>query len=240
MTAPRINPPRQRWSPRDVAWLRLLYPDHTAAFCAQVLGRGVGQVYQKAGALGLTKSPAFWASDPSARVRQGHQDPRMVASRFQPGATPWNKGKPGTTGLHPNSRATQFKPGRRPQEARNYLPIGSLRITKDGYLERKTTDDPALVPARRWTAVHRLVWQAAHGPVPRGHIVVFRPGAKTAVLGDVTLDRLECISRAENARRNHPRSTSPELGKLVQLKGAITRQVNRINREAREHAAQPA
>lgn len=234
MTAPRINPPRQRWSPRDAAWLRLLYPEHTAAFCAQALGRGVGQVYQKARAMGLTKSPAFLASDLSGRVHRGHADPRMVASRFQPGAAPWNKGKPGTTGLHPNSRATQFKPGRRPQEARNYLPIGSLRITKDGYLERKLTDDPALAPARRWTPVHRLVWEAAHGPVPRGFIVVFRPGAKTTVLADVTLDRLECISRAEHARRNHPRSRSPELGALVQLKGAITRQVNRINREARE------
>lgn len=232
MTASRTDRPgRRRWSPRDERWLRELYPDQTAAFCAQVLGRSVGQVYQKANAMGLAKSPAFWASDLSGRVRRGHEDPRMVASRFQPGVAPWNKGKPGSAGLHPNSRATQFRPGRRPEEARNYLPIGSLRITKDG-LERKLTDDPALAPARRWTPVHRLVWEAAHGPVPRGHIVVFRPGAKTTVLADVTLDRLECISRAEHARRNHPRSKSPELAELVQLRGQITRQVNRINREA--------
>ncbi|KYZ79032.1 hypothetical protein PTBPS01_03975 [Burkholderia pseudomallei] len=56
----------------------------------------------------------------------------------------------------------------------------------------------------------------------------------TNKLEEITLDRVECISMAENARRNHPRSKSPELAKLVQLKGAITRQVNRIAREAKE------
>jgi hypothetical protein len=74
-------------------------------------------------------------------------------------------------------------------------------------------------------------------PDPAGHIVCFQAGArKTTVLEEVTADRLECITRAENARRNHPRNRSPELAKLVQLKGAITRQVNRIAREAQEQA----
>ncbi len=225
---------RAPWSPRDERWLRELYPEHTAAFCAQVLGRSVKQVYQKAAALRLGKSPEFWAGDLSGRVRRGRQDPRMAATQFKPGLTPWNKGKPGTTGLHPNTRATQFKPGRKPEETRNYRPLGSLRITKDGYLERKLTDDPSLHPARRWTAVHRLVWEAVLGPVPRGHIVIFKPGTKTVVEAEITIDRLECISRAEHARRNHPRSKSPELVKLVQLKGQITRQVNRITREAEQ------
>lgn len=222
------------WSPRDERWLRELYPEHTAAFCAQVLGCGVRRVYQKARAMGLAKSPAFLASDLSRRIQRGRRDPRMAATQFKQGLTPWNKGVPGSAGLHPNSRATQFKPGRKPQEARNYLPFGSVRITKDGYLERKLTDDPGLYPARRWTAVHRLVWEAVHGPVPRGCIVVFRPGMKSIIEAEITVDRLECISRAEHARRNHPRSKSPELAKLVQLKGAITRQVNRINREAEQ------
>jgi hypothetical protein len=36
---------------------------------------------------------------------------------------------------------------------------------------------------------------------------------------------------AENAQRNHPRSRNPEVRSLYQLKGAITRQVNRIAKE---------
>jgi hypothetical protein len=93
-----------------------------------------------------------------------------------------------------------------------------------------------MYPARRWTPVARLVWKEANGPIPEGHIVVFKPGQRTAQLELITVDRLECIDRAEHARRNHPRSKSPELARLVQLKGAITRQVNRIAREAEQRA----
>ncbi|MNT70582.1 hypothetical protein D3C72_2089870 [compost metagenome] len=99
---------------------------------------------------------------------------------------------------------------------------------------RKVTDDPNLVPARRWEAVHRLVWEAAHGPIPPGHAVAFLPGRRTTDAALITLDALELVTRGDLARRNHPRTRSPELAKLVQLKSAITRQVNRIAREAKE------
>jgi HNH endonuclease len=82
--------------------------------------------------------------------------------------------------------------------------------------------------------VHRLVWEAANGPIPSGYVVCFLPGRKTADLELITIDAIELISRAELARRNHPRSKDPELAQLVQLKGAITRQVNRIARETKE------
>lgn len=221
---------KRPWLPAEIETLRELYPNHTAKFVANVLRRTTSQVYSKAFALELEKSDAFWESDASGRARQGKQDPRMQATQFKKGLTPWNKGKKGLTGVQENCRRTQFKKGRPPQEARNYQPIGSLRVTRDGLLERKVTDDHP-VPARRWVAVHRLVWEAANGPVPEGHIVVFKDKKRTTVLEEITLDRLECISRAENARRNHPSRRSPEYHKLVQLKGAITRQLNRIVRE---------
>lgn len=211
-----------------------MYPDNTGDAVAQALGCTTKAVYAKVAELGLRKSEAFKAGEKSGRIMRGRTDPRMIATQIKPGAVPWNKGKPGATGLHPNCRHTQFKAGRAPEENSNYLPIGSLRVSKDGYLERKFTDDRSIVPARRWVAVHRLVWEAAHGPIPTGYIVVFKPGQKTAVEADVTVNRLECISRAENARRNHPRNKSPELAKIVQLKGAITRQVNRIIRESQQ------
>jgi len=49
------------------------------------------------------------------------------------------------------------------------------------------------------------------------------------VLEEITLDKLELLTRAQNAARNSPYTRSPELGRLYQLKGQITRQVNRIN-----------
>jgi hypothetical protein len=131
---------------------------------------------------------------------------------------------------------TQFATGIEPP---NTLPVGSLRIINHHggkQLERKvsTARGPNHV---RWKAVHRLVWEAVHGPTPPGHIVIFRPGMKTLVEAEITIDKVECISRAENARRNHPRNASPEMAKLCQLKGAITRQVNRIQREHNERTA---
>lgn len=239
-----ILPARRFWTEAERDLLRSMYPECTGQDVAAWLDCTPSRVYQMAKKLGIEKSAEFLASDASGRVARGRQHPSMIAARFQKGLTPWNKGRDShETGTghhpnshHPNSRRTQFRKGRKPEEARNYQPIGSLRICADGWLERKVTDDQSIVPARRWVAVHRLVWEAENGPIPKDHIVCFKPGMKTTVLEEVTTSRLECITRAENARRNHPRNRSPELAMLVQLKGAITRQVNRIAREAQERA----
>ncbi|MDR5856641.1 HNH endonuclease signature motif containing protein [Caballeronia sp. LZ062] len=225
---------RRFWTEQEVDQVKREYPDGNTADIARALARPISQVYQKARALGLGKSVAFLESDRSGRVRRGKQDPRMIATRFQKGQTSWNKGTKGICGTHPNSRRTQFQKGSMSGAAQhNYVPIGSERLSKDGYLERKVTDDHP-VPARRWVGVHRLVWEAANGPIPPGHVVCFLPGRRTADAARITLDALELVSRAELAHRNHPRNRDPELAKLVQLKGAITRQVNRIAREAKE------
>lgn len=233
-----ILPIRRYWTDSELDALRRLYPDHTAEVVAKVLNRRPGSVHQKAVALGIGKSDAFKQSDMSGRIRRGNEHPAMVATRFVKGQPAWNKGVKGVVGVQEACRATQFKKGEMTGAAQhNYVPIGSLRVSKDGYLERKVTDDPSLYPARRWVPEARLVWERDCGPIPAGHIVIYRPGMKTVVESEITVGRLECISKAENARRNHPRNKHPELARLVQLKGAITRQVNRINREAQEQAA---
>jgi len=220
--------PNRTWSAIDLAILQEHYANSITRDIATALGIEVRLVYAKANHLGLHKSAEFSASDKSGRILKGGKLSQQT--QFKPGLVPWNKGTHFTAGGR--SSETRFKKGVMGGAAKhNYLPIGTLRISKDGYLERKTTDDPSIYPARRWVAVHRIVWEAAHGQIPYKHIVVFKRGQKTAIEADITPDRLECISRAEHARRNHPNSYSPELAKLVQLKGAITRQVNRIQKE---------
>jgi hypothetical protein len=213
--------------------MRELYPDLLAVDVAALIDRKVSQVYQKAMALGLRKSTEFNASDISARICAGQQNPAMIATRLKPGNVPWNKGKPGLTGVQEACRATQFKKGQMAGAAqKRWVKVGTLRINGEGLLDQKVTD-LGLGP-RDWEGVHRLVWKAVNGQIPAGHVITFKPGRKSTVLEKITADAVECISRAELAYRNHPRNSNPELGKLIQLKGAITRQVNRITKEHNE------
>jgi len=219
---------RHRWQPAEDALLRKLYPNMPTAKVAARLGLSITKVYSRAYALGVCKSPAFLVQQNTAMMHLGRKHPAVVAHQFQPGIVPWNKGRSYQAGGR--SAATWFAKGSKPF---NYQPVGSYRITPDGILQRKISETPGPTHLR-WKAVARLVWEEAHGPVPRGSMVVFKPGMRTTVLEQITLDKLECITRGENARRNHPRSKHPELARLVAVKGAITRQVNRITREHNE------
>ncbi len=224
---------RRFWTDAERAEVIRRYPNELTAVIAADIGRTEKQVYYAAHKMGLKKSPEFLASPESTQFKTGH-----APTQFKPGLVPWNKGLPGSTGNHPNTKATQFKPGRKPEEARNYRPIGSVRVTRDGYPERKVSDDPGIYPGRRWVAVHRLVWEAVNGPVPKGWIVVFRPGMATTDPDLITIDRVELITRAENMARNTIHARDEELRALSMLKRRLTRAVNkRIRHE--EHAPRP-
>lgn len=220
----------RKWTEAQVQQLVASYPHECTDAIAKRMGMTRSRVYNKAHALGLKKTPAFMASQNSGRIQRGRTNPSMVATQFKPGITPWNKGVNWVAGGR--SAETRFKPGSKPH---TWVPVGSYRVVSDKsgkkHLELKVADTPG-PNTMRWRPVARIVWEKANGPIPDGSVVVFKPGMATVVLEDITDDRLECITRAELARRNHPRSRSPELAKLIQLKGAIARQLNRIAREA--------
>lgn len=95
---------------------------------------------------------------------------------FVKGQASWNKGKPMPS--HPNSRKTQFRKGHRGGRAEAlYKPIGTERLCKDGYLERKIHDGLPL--QSRWRAVHLIRWEEINGPVPEGHCLKSLDGDKT-------------------------------------------------------------
>lgn len=219
---------RMRWNKQSDQSLRDLYPHYSAEACALALGCNVSSVYNRANALGLKKSNEFMRSELSGRLGRG----QGASTRFQKGHRTWNKGLRFEAGGR--SPETRFKPGRKPHEAHNYLPIGSFRVAPDGVLERKVTDDPSVVPSKRWVAVHRLVWIEANGPVPAGHAVAFKPGMRTADPDLITLDRVELITRAELMRRNsYHTNFPPEARKLIQLRGALSRKIKRTQESMR-------
>jgi hypothetical protein len=210
---------RKLWTNAEIASLRELYPNFKTADVATMIGRPLGQTYQKANGLGLRKTDEYLASPAACRLRRG--DHIGAANQFKPGQAAWNKGVHFVSGGR--SVETQFKAGSSPH---NTVPVGSLRITKDGTLQRKTSTDKG-GNSKRWRGVHELVWIEANGPVPRGHIVVFKPGQRTDKADEITIERVECISFAENMQRNTRHNLPKEISDLIALKAALTRQINK-------------
>ncbi len=113
--------------------------------------------------------------------------------RFEKGQQSWNKGVKGYMG--PN--VTSFKKGHKPA---NWEPLGTERIdAKDGYIQTKVAErDPYTGFPTRYKLKHVYLWEQMHGPVPKGHAVVFRDGKKL----NCVPDNLMLVTRAELLRLN--------------------------------------
>lgn len=95
--------------------------------------------------------------------------------QFERGHETHNKGMKGF--YAPGSEKGWFKRGeRRGVAVRLYQPVGTERVSKDGYLERKVNDDLPL--QKRWRAVHLINWEAVNGPIPAGHALKCLDGDK--------------------------------------------------------------
>jgi len=214
------------WAEARKAELVRRYPHEVTANIAADLGVTVSACYQMARTLGLKKTEAYLNGPEACRLRRC--DNVGMGTRFQPGQTPPNKGlrRPGWA---PGRMAeTQFKTGRGPH---NTEPIGSYRLSADGTLQRKIGNAKGS-NSKRWRGVHELVWIAANGPLPPGHICVFKAGMRTSVLEEITADKVECISLAENMRRNSYHNRYPkEIGLAIQARGALVRKIRRVERD---------
>lgn len=221
---------RRKWTSAEDRKLRKLYRTLSAAECAVELGRTLSATAQRANTLGLHKSPEWVADRARQRWAEGRHERSREALAIGRG---WNKGIRGSTGTHANCRRTQFKPGHLGGAAADKIqPIGTLRIA-DGQLQKKMHNGRPFMS--RWVTVQRIVWEAANGPIPPGHVVVFKDGRVRTVEAEITLDKLELISRAENMRRNSYLTRYPkEVADLIRLRGALNRKINTRERRRAE------
>jgi hypothetical protein len=139
------------------------------------------------------------------RLHKGHEP-----TQFQKGSVPWNKGM---KGLAIGGEATRFKKG---QRGRNWLPIGTERVNTDGYVDVKIAE-------RKWRQKNILIWEAANGPIPKGHCLIFADSNPL----NVTLDNLILITRAELAVMNRRGliAQSAELTKVGVTVAKVMRKV---------------
>lgn len=85
-----------------------------------------------------------------------------------------------------------FKKGHKSDK---WLPVGTERLSSEGYLLRKVADEQYAPQHENWRPVHRLIWEAEHGPIPDGYKVIFADGDKT----NLKLENLRLVSNGEGA-----------------------------------------
>jgi len=224
-----ILAPRRKWSDAEIELLEREYPTRPSRELATLLGVDLSSLQKKTSLLGLKKTAEFLASPASGRLTPESCEIGKP-HRFPPGHVSPNK-FPRGPGYAPGRMAeTQFKKG---QRDRKWTPIGTIRISSNGYALRKVRDVPR-AGRFNWEFVHRLVWAEANGPIPPGHVVSFRPGRFTTDAEKIAVDALELITHAEHLRR-HSMHTNypPEVVQLIQLKGVVRRVINRRIREER-------
>ena len=211
-----ILAPRTVWTDAQLQVLRDQYPNRRASEIADQLGMKLHVIYKKAKTLGLKKSEEFKASEDACRLRRG--DNIGAEYRFRKGNVPPNKGirQPGLA--IGRMAETQFKKGTLPK---NYMPIGSERFSKEGYLLRKLSDTG--YPPKDWVPVHHIIWRDSGHEIPKGHALKFKNGDKT----DIRLDNLYLISRADLMRQNTIHQYGPEIVSVTRLRASLTRQINR-------------
>lgn len=217
------------WTTDDDENMRINYPDFPTFLVAYVLDRPVSSVYGRAHLLGLRKSQKYLDSKWACRLRRGEHVGK--GTQFKKGQVPHNKGLRRPGWAPGRMRETQFKKGERHgRAAQVYQPIGSERISKDGYLQRKINNDMPF--QQRWRGVHILLWEEHLGPLPPGFAVCFKNGDKTGI----RIDNLALVSRSELMRRNSYHNRYPkEIARLIQLRGALVRTINRRTRNEPRH-----
>ena len=196
------------WKEYEDQVMRSLYANTSNAQLAVLLDRSVSSIKNRSNILGIKKSEPYML---------------RVASetRFSRGLVPWNKGRKFPSSGR--SHETQFQKGQKPH---NWVPIGSERITKDGYLQRKMTDTGSSL--KDFVPVHHLVWiEHTSQPVPKGHALTFKDGNKR----NLDPNNLELLSRADLMRRNSVQTLPPEIKAQVHLIAGFNRRLRRIERE---------
>lgn len=174
---------RKLWKLHEIDYLIKHYSDIPTKDISEHLGRDIYSVYNKSYLLKLKKSQTFRKSDLSGCIKKG--EVRGKDFQFKKGNKPWNKNKKGYMGAN----VTSFKKGMVPS---NYRPVGSTRISKDGYIEVKI-EDPS-----KWVLMHRHVWLSEGNQLPKNMNLIFLDGNKL----NCKIENLALISREENMKRN--------------------------------------
>jgi hypothetical protein len=93
---------------------------------------------------------------------------------------------------------------------------GHERIcAKDGYVYIR-------IAKGKYVLKHRLVWEQHNGPIPKGHIIIFKDRNKL----NLNIDNLQMVTLRENMLRNTVTKYPIELQQLIKLNNKLKTTLN--------------
>lgn len=145
-----------------------------------------------------------------------------LTGKFRKGQTPHNKGKKMPKEVYEKVKHTMFAKGNVPP---NHRPVGSERISKDGYIEVKVAEP------NKWRLKQRVVYEEAKGKIPEGCTIIFLDGNKR----NFDIDNLRCITRSELLYLNcNGLNNSNEITETGILMARLDRTKNKKKQELKD------
>ena len=159
-----------------------------------------------------------------AYFRRNHKLKSGLTGQFKKGNVPHNKDKKQVEYMSKEAiertKKTRFKKGNKPK---NYRPVGSERITKDGYIEVKVADP------NKWETKNKIIYKQYFGDIPEGHKIIYADGNKL----NNDINNLILVSDNEELimNRHRLRTEDIELTKTGYLIAKVIDKTNMVKNE---------
>ncbi len=157
-------------------------------------------------------------------IKQNHKIHSGLTGQFEKGHKPWTKGKSIEEICYkPDSYARwdshHWYKGHRPYNA---VPVGTETVDKYGYIKVKIAEPNA------WEFKHRIIYEKAYGPIPKGMLVALIDGDKT----NLSPENMMLIDQHENGFRHRYAGMyegNHELGKAVILNSKLQSRIEELD-----------
>ena len=200
---------RHKWTEEEIEFIREIYPYYENKEISKMVKDKFG-------------------FDVSARnllnVRHKYKFPKKSIPNsgcYRKGDVPWNKGKGMSEEVKEKVKGTWFKKGEIPK---NHRPIGSTRVSVDGYKLIKIAEP------NKWALYHRHLWEKTHGEkLSKNEVVIFADGDKS----NFDIDNLVKVSRSNLLYLNNKKLIfdDPELTKTGVNVSKVAEKINELERK---------
>lgn len=147
------------------------------------------------------------------------------STRFKKGHEPLNKGVAMSEEVKEKVKHTFFKTGHLPHNTKS-----------DGEISFRKDNRDKIIPHYRvklgvWIPLKNKVWEDHHGEIPKGHLIILKDGDNL----NTAIENLECISKAENMKRNTIHSYPEDLKKDILKLRSLNRTLKKVKQNGKNN-----